>query len=274
MFIKIVVENWKKLFIAIGVLFVIFIVVSAALIHFTEKPEFCNTCHLMKPYHKAWTESAHKDVSCLKCHIEPGLKSHIKGKIDGLMQVLEYASGRYSEKPVATVRDISCLQEGCHEKESLRNKKIMFKDKVEFHHKTHWQEHPELGKNISLRCATCHMWLTFDKHVAVDENTCFICHFKTVPVEMITEQCTKCHTGISETETHREYMAEGMHCADCHDTIKTTDAPVLKQMCYFCHADQDKLNKIDDRELLHQKHIPDNNADCISCHELIAHGKE
>ena len=150
----------------------------------------------------------------------------------------------------------------------------MFKDKVEFRHKTHWREHPELGENIHLRCATCHMWLTFDKHISVDENTCLICHFKSVPVDEITSQCVKCHTEISATETHKEYLADGMVCFDCHENIKTTDAPVLRQMCYFCHADQEKLDKINDRELLHRKHIPENKADCISCHELIEHGKE
>jgi len=266
--------NKRKVFLVIGVLAVLFVLFMASAIYVAERPAFCNTCHNMKPYYKGWQESPHKDVSCLDCHYEPTLGAHLKGKIDGLMQVIEYITGRYSDKPVAKINDTSCLREGCHDKQDLKNTAVMFKDKVSFTHKTHWRDFDELGKGVHLRCTTCHMWLTFDKHIDVDENTCLVCHFKNVSVEKITHQCLTCHTEISQNDEHKEYVEEGMHCADCHTTIKTTNAPVLEQMCYFCHADPEKLAKIGDRDLMHQSHVTKNNADCINCHEFIKHGKE
>ncbi|MDP1854046.1 MAG: NapC/NirT family cytochrome c [Candidatus Omnitrophota bacterium] len=270
----------KKFFIAIGVLFVLSVIILFAGISVSENPKFCNTCHIMKPYYKAWKDSAHKNVHCLDCHYEPNWRSHLKGKINGLVQVIDYVTGRYSERAVAKIGDASCLRDGCHTKEKIINTKIMFKDKVSFNHATHWRDFDEMGKGVHLRCTTCHSWLTYDKHISVDENTCFICHFKNVPVEKITEQCQSCHTEVERIAGHKEYLAEGMHCAECHATIKTTNAPVLQQMCYFCHADSEKIhkadeaNKVKNREFLHQRHITQNNADCINCHELIKHGKE
>lgn len=267
-------KSIKKKFIIIGVVLVLFAGVLIAAVHFTEQPAFCNSCHMMKPYYKAWKESVHKNVNCLDCHYEPSWKAHLKGKINGLVQVIEYISGRYSEKAIAKVSDASCLRSGCHTKDKITSKKIMFKDKVNFKHQTHWKDFDELGKGVHLRCATCHMWLTYDKHLAVDENTCLICHFKNVSVEEISKQCRSCHTEVEKITYHKDYLQDGAACTECHTTIKTTNAPVLKQMCYFCHSDKEKLDKIKDRELLHKRHITQNNADCINCHELIQHGKE
>ncbi|MDO8663113.1 MAG: NapC/NirT family cytochrome c [Candidatus Omnitrophota bacterium] len=265
----------KKVMISLGVFLFLLIAGMIAASIYTEQPEFCNSCHLMKPYYKAWKESPHKMVKCLDCHYEPNLKSHLWGKINGLAQVMDYTLGRYSEKPVARIPDTSCLRSGCHRKEKIINTKIMFKGKVKFQHATHWRDFDELGKGVHLRCATCHKWLTYDKHLAVDENTCLICHFKNVSVEQISKQCSTCHTEIKDRADHKEFLQDGTaSCADCHTTIKTTNAPVLKQMCYFCHADKEKLDKIKDRELLHRRHITEKKAECINCHELIQHGKE
>jgi len=266
---------WKEIiiigFIIIFVFSVIFLVGS---IVYTERPEFCKSCHLMVPYYDAWKNSPHKDVNCLECHYEPNLKAHFKGKIDGLVQMIDYITGRYSEKPVANISDNACLKSGCHDLAELKKKKIMFKDKVKFSHQTHFVDHDELAPGVQLKCTSCHTWKTYDQHMAVDENNCLICHFKSVPVSKITSQCLSCHTEVRQTEGHKEYMQNGVHCADCHTNIKTTDAPVLKQMCYFCHADNKKINKANDRELMHKSHIPKNSADCMNCHELIEQGKE
>ncbi len=270
----------KNIISAIIVLFALFVLALAASIFITEQPWFCNSCHNMRPYYKAWKESAHKHVKCLECHYEPNFSSHLKGKINGLVQVIDFITGRYSERAVAKINDTSCLRSGCHDKEKLKDKKIIIKGKVEYRHASHWRDFDELGKGVHLRCTTCHSWLTYDKHISVDENTCFICHFKNVPVEEISTQCRKCHTEAEKLTSHKDYLEGGTACTECHTTIKTTNAPILKQMCYFCHADSDKINKADEanksknREFLHQRHITQNNADCINCHELIQHGKE
>ena len=66
----------------------------------------------MKPYYDSWKVSSHKNVNCLECHYEPGIKAHIFGKINGLVEVAQYLTHRYSEKPSAELSDASCLREG------------------------------------------------------------------------------------------------------------------------------------------------------------------
>lgn len=264
----------KKIILILVILVILFILGFAGLVVYTERPEFCPSCHIMKPYYDAWKESPHKHVNCLECHYQPNWSSHFKGKIDGLVQIIDYITGRYSERMVAKIKDTSCLREGCHTKQKIIDTKIMFKDKVRFRHQTHWKDFDELGKEVYLRCTTCHMWLTYDKHISVDQDTCFICHFKNVSVDEISKQCTSCHTETAKIPEHSEYAAQGMKCNECHTTIKTTNAPVIKQMCYFCHADKNKLDKAGDRELMHTRHIPQNNAKCINCHQMIKHGKD
>ena len=137
---------------------------------YTERPEFCTTCHIMRPYYESWKESKHHEVNCLECHYEPNLKAHAIGKIKGLVEVAQYLTHKYSPKPASKVNDTSCLRKGCHVKDDLRDKEVMFEDKIEFNHDIHFGE---LRAGIKLGCTTCHNQLTSDKHISVDKNVCF-----------------------------------------------------------------------------------------------------
>src|SRR5512140_322813 len=46
-----------------------------AMAEYTMQPEFCRSCHIMEPYYTAWHSSTHKNVPCVDCHFEPGLKN-------------------------------------------------------------------------------------------------------------------------------------------------------------------------------------------------------
>ena len=257
-----------RIFLIIGILFVLFAVFSIASILYTDRPEFCATCHIMKPYYKSWKESSHNRVNCLKCHHEPGIKAEVGGKITGLVQVAQYLTGRYSNKPKAEISDASCLRGGCHKKEKLTAKTVEFGNTIEFPHKIHL-ENP--GKNIRLRCTSCHRQLTNEEHMKVDTNTCFVCHFKNVDENKLSGQCLNCHKKIKTSGDHKEYTEGGASCSECHDQAKSGNGEVRSQVCYFCHADKGKIGKIGDRALLHKTHIYKNNVDCVSCHDFIKH---
>ncbi len=51
------------------VLLGIFMVVG---MHYTSQPNFCASCHQISPSVVSWSEGPHKDVTCLKCHADPG----------------------------------------------------------------------------------------------------------------------------------------------------------------------------------------------------------
>lgn len=260
----------KNIFMILGILAVLFIIFTVAAVIYTERPEFCTTCHMMQPYYDSWKNSVHNKENCIECHYEPSLKAHVLGKINGLLEVAKYLTGKYTMKPSAKVSDITCLRGGCHTKDAVMAKKPLFKNKVEFDHSRHFAD---LRAGIKLRCTTCHAQLTTDTHIEVNKSACYICHFKNIPAESLIPECLKCHKDIPETGAHKEYLASGSICIDCHNDVKKGDGNVTKQACLFCHGEKEKIARIKEKEVLHRAHIYENKhkVECISCHNFIEH---
>jgi len=109
-------RRWVDRFI-IGAL--LFLPVGLALVFLgvqvSSQPRFCGSCHYMEPYYQSWKTSTHKDVTCVECHIPPGVRSEIRKKYEALAMVARYITGTYSTNPWAEVSDRSCLRPGCHE---------------------------------------------------------------------------------------------------------------------------------------------------------------
>src|SRR6516165_5609149 len=66
--------------------------------HKTSQPEFCGSCHIMKPYYESWHADVHGGklgVACVECHYAPGERETFTAKLRGLSQVASYISGRY-----------------------------------------------------------------------------------------------------------------------------------------------------------------------------------
>ena len=98
-----------------------FLVMSAVLLRFTESSTFCGLCHQMNSYMDSWRASSHRNVTCTKCHYEPGSLNHLKGKwVDGQVSLAYFISGKTPERPHAEINDTSCLQTGCHRIEDLQ----------------------------------------------------------------------------------------------------------------------------------------------------------
>jgi hypothetical protein len=58
-------------------------------INYSETSGFCGKCHTMDPELKAYSISAHKDVACAECHVEPGVKGWVKAKVKGTKQLYD-----------------------------------------------------------------------------------------------------------------------------------------------------------------------------------------
>ena len=54
---------------------------GAAAIPLTDQPTFCASCHTIKPSYDSWTRSSHKDVTCVDCHVRPGISGFIQDKV-------------------------------------------------------------------------------------------------------------------------------------------------------------------------------------------------
>ncbi|MCZ7382800.1 MAG: cytochrome c3 family protein [Candidatus Methanoperedens sp.] len=175
------------------------VVITEKLLTITENPDFCGkNCHIMRPYYDSWSISAHKDIACINCHYEPGLIGHIKGKINGLMQMYSYetSSGDTSDPLFAKVLDKNCLI--CHETR-IYSPNINFNG-VNFSHSNH---------PVSVTCTNCHSDV---KHPANITAICDKCHANAHPKNWLSTHNTQVSfAGKACTDCHQE-----KYCTDCH----------------------------------------------------------
>ena len=203
--LKAVIKAWilahkLPIIISIVVLLAAGVVITEKLLAITENPDFCGkNCHIMRPYYDSWSVSAHKDVACINCHYEPGLIGHIKGKINGLMQMYNYETtpGDTSDPLFAKVLDENCLI--CHE-DRIYSPNINFNG-VNFSH----SDHP-----VSVTCTNCHSDV---KHPANITAICNNCHANAHPKDWLASHKT-------------QVSFAGKACLDCHQ----------EKSCTNCHA--------------------------------------
>ncbi len=242
----------------------------------SSQPEFCNSCHIMDPYYASWEASAHSDVACIECHMDPGVMGTVRGKFQALSQLAKYVTRTQGTRPWAQVGDASCLRSGCHSVETLQGP-IEF-GKVTFDHRPHLLE--TRGKR--LRCVTCHSQVLVDEHFGVEESVCFACHFmpgRDGRIPARTGDCRLCHRPpdgaievAGEPFEHASYLARGVDCRECHARVVEGQGTVHEQRCRSCHGEPEILARADDPDLLHRVHVTEHKVECFECHVEIHHG--
>lgn len=247
------------------------------LFYYGNQPEFCSSCHLMESYMETWRTSAHSEVKCVDCHISPGISGFVRAKTGGLIQLIKTVAGDETATPHAEVSDASCLRSGCHETQLL-DSEVLFKGKYPFSHTSHLTK---LRKGKILRCTSCHSQVDQSSHFTVTQSTCFTCHLKRQDQkEALDSGCTSCHQSPTEpikTTTgiifdHTPFLERDVACWKCHfDGVQGT-GEVAKQVCRTCHRKQEKLEKFEDSEFIHNWHVTQRKIKCFQCHGEIRHG--
>lgn len=270
----------KKILIILLISLPSLLVLVTVTAEFTSRPKFCNTCHYMEPFYESWKASEHSNVTCVKCHFPPGLAGTIRGKLEGLVQVVNYLSGSYNRRrPWAEISDLSCLQSGCHSERLLKGK-VKFKNVV-FDHKHHLGT---IMRGKKLRCTSCHSQIVQGSHMVVTETTCFLCHFKKSdkisPAEYTKmSDCHNCHhwESVPKEEMtkyrfdHSFVVKNNIDCKKCHRNTIIGDGFVPKENCYNCHFDNTRLSQYDSTKNLHNIHITEHKIECMQCHLTIQH---
>ena len=232
----------------------------------SQNSGFCATCHYMEPYYRQWKTSTHAETPCVSCHpVRP---------VTIAISAARYATGTHDVRPRAEVANGLCLQSGCHDTRLMEGKSA-FKGKIHFDHSTHLAR---LRRGKRLQCTSCHSQIVQGEHIAVTEETCFLCHFKGVGEAQAIGRCTNCHGTPKETVQHEgfvfnhdSYLKVGVACQQCHLEVTEGKGNVPKDRCFSCHVEH--LEQYEDSEFVHAKHVTEHDVDCFRCHEKIVHGE-
>src|SRR5687767_9448960 len=76
---------------------------GAVAIPLTNHPAFCASCHTIKPSYDSWVKSSHKNVTCVACHVRPGIEGWLQDKAwAGTKDVAIYLFGTPTEDRKST----------------------------------------------------------------------------------------------------------------------------------------------------------------------------
>lgn len=249
------------------------IVAALFMMQVSSTPEFCGSCHIMKPYYQSWKHSKHNQIACVECHISPGITAELRKKYEAISMVVRYFTGTYGTNPWTEVDDAACLR--CHERRLLEGKELFHN--VLFDHTPHLTE---IRRGLKLRCTSCHSQIVQGSHIAVTVSTCALCHFKGQGLNQGTGRCLICHQIPREvtsvegvTFDHSQVARLDMACQSCHAGVVRGTGNVPKERCVTCHNQPDRLARYPDRDYLHRTHVSEHKVDCMSCHLEIEHGR-
>ena len=204
---------------------------GAAAIPLTNQPTFCASCHTIKPSYDSWTRSSHKDVTCVDCHVRPGLSGFIHDKVyAGLEDVAITFFGTPTEPHDLQSHVYSSVCLGCH-RAILRVTEVSTRDLpapvkevgLIMDHREHMEAFNKRGKGEG--CTTCHSRVVHGTpiknypiviprgHAKLDDQP----HKPNLPPDSILWKTT---------------MAD---CMRCHDGKQTHEGNVLSNKCETCH---------------------------------------
>lgn len=209
---------------------------GAAAIPLTNHPTFCASCHTIQPAYESWLTSSHKDVTCVDCHVRPGLSGFLEDKVlAGLEDVAITFLGTPTEPHnlESHVHSSVCL--GCH-RAVLRVSEVASRDLpppvkevgLMMDHRKHMEAFEKRKKGEG--CTTCHSRVVHGKpikqypivlprgHVKLDEEP----HEPDLPPDSFLWKAT---------------MAD---CMRCHDGKQKYEGTVLSKRCETCHL-EDKI---------------------------------
>jgi nitrate/TMAO reductase-like tetraheme cytochrome c subunit len=267
-------RRWVRLLVQASILLVLVASIGAVgFIEYSAQPGFCDNCHIMVPYYESWKHSSHHDVPCIQCHYAPGIKAEAMGKFQAANQVVKYITGTYGTKPWAEIEDAACLRSGCHVEAKLSA--VVDYAGVQFSHAQHLGE---LRRGKQLRCTSCHSQIVQGSHLAVTQETCFLCHFKGRKPGDPIGGCVGCHKSPPNVVTpqgvvvdHASYVRNLVACTACHTDVVAGEGRVDPQRCYNCHNQPEVFAQAGNTTLMHRTHITEHKIECTQCHDVIQH---
>ena len=248
-------------YIALAAVGVVLLVAAAgyATVRLTSSSSYCTSCHQMKAAGASWKQSAHAKVSCVSCHVEPGLVNGTVWRFEEAKNIV----GSYLNVPstmaarVQAPTDAACLQ--CHELSAIPT----VIDNVRMPHESHVQMH-------NLHCIDCHTrtgHIPASQATSVSMSECFMCHNGTTA----PNTCLTCHVTAPTANVHppnwlkahgRAASQDPSECLRCHHDEKA--------FCDACHSIPTPAHFSGTWLYTHGKAATADEAGCLGCHNYQA----
>lgn len=223
--------NWKPkatilLAVALGAL-----ALGAVAIPITNHPTFCASCHTVAPSYESWAKSSHREVTCVTCHVRPGLEGWLHDKAwAGTKDVAIYLFGSPTDPHNLQAKIDSSVCLGCH-RDILRVSEVSPRDLpppvkevgLIMSHRKHIEAFATRGQGEG--CTTCHSSVVHERpikgypiviprgHVSADEKPWYPDHPEGSYLRTrALKDCFRCHDG----KTEHEGKVVSRKCETCH----------------------------------------------------------
>jgi nitrate/TMAO reductase-like tetraheme cytochrome c subunit len=228
--------------------------------------------------------------------------SHIPAKPPGHFSYLPLGGDTIRTRP--QIADASCMTAACHSKpdDKFKTKKIKFTEKVLFVHEPHLDKKKQI-EGQQVNCVSCHQHESDQKKFEVTKASCYQCHFTNVKFNESRGKCELCHelpqkpiqTSGEKPITHQILKDADVACGSCnYEVIQASGRAryeayyekgilktalvigagnIKKENCVSCHDQTKALKEVENKKLMHEKHVSIKNARCFDCHQPIMHKK-
>ncbi len=220
----------------IAAILLVFVLGGAAAIPLTNQPSFCASCHTIQPSYESWVRSSHKDVTCVDCHVRPGVSGFIHDKVlAGLEDVAITFFGTPTEPHNLQSHVSSSVCLSCH-RAILRVTEVSTRDLPSpvkevgliMDHREHMEAFKKRGRGEG--CTTCHSRVVHGRPI------------KGYPIVI-----PRGHVKLDEQPHHPDLPPDSAlwkttlaDCMRCHDGKQTHEEKVLSNRCETCHL-EDKI---------------------------------
>src|SRR6188472_96011 len=107
--------SWKPKATLLLTLVIGAVALVATAIPVTDSPTFCAGCHTIAPAYESWATSSHRDVTCVACHVRPGVQGWLSDKVlAGVRDTAIYVFGKPTDAHNLKAKVDSGVCLSCH----------------------------------------------------------------------------------------------------------------------------------------------------------------
>jgi nitrate/TMAO reductase-like tetraheme cytochrome c subunit len=252
-------RRWLPVLAVLGAVFVLAAAVYIP-VRLTSTTSYCTSCHEMKAAGTSLARSAHRNVDCLSCHVDPGVGNAVRWRLAESKNI--WAS--YLNMPMTSAgmspqihapSEAACTRSGCHDLSTLGTTFGNVK-----------MDHAKHVEMRGLTCIDCHTGVGHPEQgsgTAVSMSSCFMCHNGAAA----PNQCSLCHVETPAGASHpadyikvhgRFALLNEQECLRCHHDKAA--------FCDACHAKPTPAHYSGTWRYTHGAAAKADRAGCLGCH--------